>query len=246
MANDDTGSASTAVLGTLGTPNGGTGANLSTTGGTSQVVQQTTVGGAFTVGQLAASNLSNGTTGTGAAVLATSPTLVTPALGTPASGVLTNATGLPVATGISGLGTNVATFLATPSSANLATAVTGETGSGALVFATSPTLVTPVLGVASATSINLGGATLLDILTATATWDPGNVVAGRSVSTTISVPGAAVGDTVMCSHSAVGAAGFIVSGLVTSADVVTASISNVTASDGDPASGTLRAVVLKF
>lgn len=59
---------------------------------------------------------------------------------------LTNCTGLPVSTGISGFGTNVAAFLATPSSANLAAAVTDETGSGALVFATSPTFVTPVLG----------------------------------------------------------------------------------------------------
>ena len=49
-------------------------------------------------------------------------------------------------TGISSFGTGVATFLGTPSSANLAAAVTGETGSGALVFATSPTLVTPLLG----------------------------------------------------------------------------------------------------
>jgi hypothetical protein len=76
----------------------------------------------------------------------TNKTLVSPALGTPASGVMTNVTGLPVSTGISGLGTGVATFLATPSSANLAAAVTNETGSGALVFATSPTLVTPALG----------------------------------------------------------------------------------------------------
>jgi hypothetical protein len=68
------------------------------------------------------------------------------ALGTPSSGTLTNATGLPVSTGISGLGSGIATFLATPSSNNLASAVTDETGSGALVFATSPTLVTPVLG----------------------------------------------------------------------------------------------------
>jgi hypothetical protein len=43
-------------------------------------------------------------------------------------------------------GTGVLTFLGAPSSANLATAVTDETGSGALVFSTSPTLVTPVLG----------------------------------------------------------------------------------------------------
>lgn len=75
--------------------------------------------------------------------------------GTPSSITLTNATNLPISTGVSGLGTNVATFLATPSSANLQAAVTDETGTGALVFATSPTLVTPTLGVASATSIDV-------------------------------------------------------------------------------------------
>jgi hypothetical protein len=53
-------------------------------------------------------------------------------------------------TGITSLGTGVATFLETPSSANLAAAVTGETGSGALVFATSPTLAgTPAAPTAS-------------------------------------------------------------------------------------------------
>jgi hypothetical protein len=65
------------------------------------------------------------------------------ALGTPASATLTNATGLPIATGVSGLGSGIATFLGTPSSANLATAVTDETGSGSLVFATSPTIASP-------------------------------------------------------------------------------------------------------
>ena len=87
-------------------------------------------------------------------VLFTNATLTTPILGTPQSGTLTNCTGLAVSTGISGLGTGVATFLATPSSANLRSAVTDETGTGALVFASTPTLVTPVLGVATATSVN--------------------------------------------------------------------------------------------
>lgn len=53
------------------------------------------------------------------------------------------------------------TFVATPSSANLATLVTGETGTGALVFGTSPTFTTPTLGAATATSIT--GATDLTL-----------------------------------------------------------------------------------
>ena len=74
----------------------------------------------------------------------------------------TNVTGtLPVAnggTGITSFGTGVATFLGTPSSANLAAAVTDETGTGSLVFATSPTFVTPVLG--TPTSGTLSGCTV--------------------------------------------------------------------------------------
>ena len=131
-------------------------------------------------------------TGSGANVFATSPTLVTPVLGTPQSGTLTSCTGLPVSTGISGLAANVATFLGTPSSANLASAVTDETGTGALVFATSPTLVTPVLGAATATSIvvgsgvtiNASGINAAGIITATTFI--GNMNAGVGTITTLS------------------------------------------------------------
>jgi hypothetical protein len=65
---------------------------------------------------------------------------------------------LPVAnggTGITSLGTGIADFLGTPSSANLISAITDETGTGSLVFANSPTFTTPTLGAAAATSIAL-------------------------------------------------------------------------------------------
>lgn len=52
--------------------------------------------------QIAASNLSNGTTGSGSVVLASSPVLTTPALGTPSAIVLTSGTGLPLTTGVTG------------------------------------------------------------------------------------------------------------------------------------------------
>ena len=110
----------------------------------------------------------------------TSPTLTTPALGTPASGTLTNATGLPISTGVSGLGTGVATFLATPSSANLAAALTDEAGSGTVAFTTSPTFVTPALGVATATSVN--GTTIPSSKTLVVTTDKLNVLAATSSS----------------------------------------------------------------
>ena len=87
----------------------------------------------------------------------TNKTLVTPALGTPASGVMTNVTGTAAGLTAGTVTTNAnltghitstgnAAVLGSFTSAQLASALTDDTGTGANVFATSPVLVTPVLG----------------------------------------------------------------------------------------------------
>ena len=73
----------------------------------------------------------------------TSPVLTTPALGTPASGTLTNCTFPTLNQNTSGTAAGLSATLAVDSGG---TGVTTSTGSGANVLATSPTLVTPLLG----------------------------------------------------------------------------------------------------
>ena len=100
----------------------------------------TSVGNATSLGSFTSANLAaalTDRTGTGAAVFATNPTLVTPVLGIPASGTLSNCTGLPVG-GVSGLAVGMSAFLTSPTSANLLATMTDETGTGANVFAGSP------------------------------------------------------------------------------------------------------------
>jgi hypothetical protein len=100
-----------------------------------------------------------------------------------------NTTITPAVGSITGLGAGVATWLATPSSANLLAAVTDETGTGSLVFATSPTLVTPILGTPQSGDFSSG----------TFTWPTfnqnttGNAATATSATTATNLAGGATG-----------------------------------------------------
>lgn len=86
--------------------------------------------------------LGNTATGSGDVVLATSPSLITPALGTPSSGALSSCTAYPQSA-LTGLGANVSTALGS-----------ALNGSGAVVGTTSATLVTPALGTVASGNIS--------------------------------------------------------------------------------------------
>jgi hypothetical protein len=97
---------------------------------------------------------------------------------------LAYATGSVSISNVTGLGTGVETFLATPSSANLRTAVTDETGTGALVFNDSPTILNAVITQPQATPTFSANAYTL------VAGDAGDILLANNSSTagTINIP----------------------------------------------------------
>jgi hypothetical protein len=127
--------------------------------------------------------------------LFTNVALVTPVLGTPASGTLTNCTGLPVA-GLSDATAGIKTFMATPSSANLAAALSDETGTGSAVFANTPTFTgmfrIPTAGAGAAGSTEADATSITTGLT---------VVTGADGTKGIKLPTAMAGDIVIVKNN---------------------------------------------
>lgn len=114
--------------------------------GTNTAWDQIDISTADITGTLPVANGGTGvtsSTGTGSVVLSNSPTLVTPALGTPASGNLTNCTFPTLNQDTTGTAAGLSAILAVASGG---TGVTTSTGTGSVVLSNSPTLVTPALG----------------------------------------------------------------------------------------------------
>jgi hypothetical protein len=123
--------------------------------------------------------------------------------GQPFDGTADISVTVPASTGISGLAGGVASFLTGASSSTLANAISDETGSGALVFASAPSLTspdvstsitTPTTGTfnlvnANATTVNFAGAataiTVGNATSATVTLNPGTIATGQTSGTLV-------------------------------------------------------------
>ena len=182
--------------------------------GTNKVITAAQLAASFTLAAFAATTSAelagviSDETGSGALVFANTPTLVAPLLGTPTSGVLTNCTGLPLAS-ITGLAANVATFLGTSSSANLRAALTDENGTGAALFdaATTPTFTTGIQigGAAGSRKILVGNGT--NFVPSTETYavpgSSGNVLTSDGTNWTSAAPASGGANTALSNLASV-------------------------------------------
>jgi uncharacterized protein YjbI with pentapeptide repeats len=182
-------------------------------------------------------------TGTGTLVFATSPTLVTPTLGV-ATATSINGTTIPSSKTLV-VTTDKISALAATTSAELAGVISDETGTGTLVFATSPTLVTPTLGVATATSVNkvtitapTTSATLSIADGKTLTVSDNATVSGtntgdQTITLTGDVTGTGTGSFVTTIGASKVVTGMIADGTILAADIATDAVTSAKIKDGE-------------
>lgn len=153
---------------------------------------------------------------------------------------------LPDNTGTVTLTTNNLSVFAATTSAQLAGVINDETGSGVVVLATSPSLVTPALGAATATSIALGGGTAITkIVVYSQVIDPASVAANTTAEQTFTVTGLTTADKVIVNKPTNTAGLGIVNARASAADTIAITFGNFTAAAIDAASETYAIVAIR-